>query len=111
VTAPIPPDPLTFIIDCVRNGRIFWTHHITMRIAKRQLTRDAIAVGVDSYVLVKSYPNDKYMPSYLLLTFDPVGWIHARFATDVVGNNVRVVTAYRPYPAQWTDSFTRRITP
>lgn len=111
MTASAPPDPLAFIADCVRGGRTFWTHHVTMRIAKRHLTRAAITDGVDSYVIVESYRNDKYMPSYLVLTFDPVGPIHALFATDVVGKNVRVVTAYRPDPAQWADGFTRRITP
>jgi hypothetical protein len=63
-----------------------------------------------SYELVESYPDDKYLPSYLLLARPEGDAIHILFAVDVVGDNVRVVTAYRPSPDEWIDEFkTRRV--
>ena len=53
------------------------------------------------YELVESYPDDKYLPSYLILARHDAEAFHILFAVDVQGDNVRVVTAYRPDPAEW----------
>jgi len=72
--------------------------------------RRAILDAVDSYQIVESYPDDKYFPSYLVLARMRADAIHVLFATDVEGNNVRVVTTYRPSRAEWEDDLkTRRI--
>lgn len=73
------------------------------------MTRDEIFGAVDSYELVESYPTDKYLPSYLVLAALGSGACHVLFAADVDGDNVRVVTAYRPNPDDWdVDLKTRR---
>jgi hypothetical protein len=65
--------------------------------------------AVDSYELVESYPDDKYLPSYLLLARHGPDAFHVLFAADVEGDNVRVVTSYRPEVREWeTDLKTRR---
>ena len=62
--------------------------------------------------IVESYPEDKYLPSYLVLTRSASEAIHVLFATDVEGHNVRVVTAYRPSPDEWEDDMkTRKARP
>lgn len=36
----LPDDPVGFIQDCVPRGRLFWTHHVNMRLAGRFIPRD-----------------------------------------------------------------------
>ena len=77
-----------------------------MRLERRHITRDEILNAVDSYSIVESYPQDKYLPSYLIVAADS---FHILFAVDVAEDNLRVVTAYRPDPGEWeTDLRTRR---
>ena len=56
--------------------------------------------------IIESYPEDKYLPSYLVLAATS---FHVQFATDVEGDNVSIVTAYRPNLSEWeSDLKTRR---
>ncbi len=105
----VPEDPVGFIQGGVRQGRIFWTYHVNMRLAGRFIPREAILAAVDTYELVEAYPDDKYLPSYLLLARHEEEAFHVLFAVDVEGDNVRVVTSYRPDPDEWQpDLKTRR---
>jgi len=80
-----------------------------MRLAGKFISREAILASVDTYELVESYPEDKYLPSYLLLARHGSEVFHVLFAADVAGDNVRVVTSYRPDPREWMpDMKTRR---
>ena len=72
-----------------------------MRLAGRFIPREAILAAVATYELVEAYPDDKYLPSYLVLGRYGPDEFHMLFATDVEGDNVRVVTAYRPDPGEW----------
>ncbi|MBI4473184.1 MAG: DUF4258 domain-containing protein [Acidobacteria bacterium] len=102
----VPDDPLGFIQRCVRERKIHWTYHVNMRLAGRYLTRDEILQAVDSYEIIESYPEDKYLPSYLVLA---AASFHVHFATDVEGDNVRIITVYWPDPDEWEpDLKTRR---
>jgi hypothetical protein len=108
----LPDNPLVFIQVCVRKRQILWTYHVNMRLQGRYITREAILDTVDTYELVESYPQDKYLPSYLVLAYDGSGAFHVLFATDVAAENVRVVTAYRPSADEWEgDGKTRRTHP
>lgn len=107
----LPDDPLQFIQRCLRERKVYWTYHVNMRLAGRCISRDEIFGAVDSYTIVESYPDDKYLPSYLLLAASAGGAFHALFAADVEGDNVRVVTAYHPSAEEWEpDLRTRRST-
>jgi hypothetical protein len=72
-----------------------------MRLAGRFIARELILAEAASYELVEAYPDDKYLPSYLVLGGQGVETFHVLFAVDVEGDNVRVITAYRPDPAEW----------
>lgn len=105
----VPEDPLEFIRDRIRKGKVLWTFHVQMRLRGRSISREAILEAVDSYELVESYPEDKYLPSYLVLGGTAREAFHVLFAADVGGANVRVVTAYRPSLDEWEpDLRTRR---
>ena len=71
-----------------------------MRLAGRFIPRETILAAVSSYELVESYHDDKYLPSSLLLARHGAEAFHLLFAVDVHGDNVRVVTTYRPDPAE-----------
>ncbi len=104
----IPPDPLAFIRQCVSVRQILWTYHVNLRLEKRFIPRDFVMESVNEYEIIESYPDDKYLPSYLVLTNGGGEQIHILFATDVENANLRVVTAYRPDPNEWSEDMKRR---
>ncbi len=80
-----------------------------MRLSGRFISRETILGAAESYEIIEAYPQDKYLPSYLVYAQDRDEVIHVLFAVDVGGDNVRVVTAYRPNPSEWElDLRTRR---
>lgn len=103
-----PDDPLAFIRNCVLEKKVLWSYHLNMRMSERHITRQQILDAVDSLEIIESYPQDKYLPSYLLYAKSTEGVFHILFATDCDGNNVRVITAYRPAMGEWNDHFRTR---
>ena len=104
----LPGDPIRFIQDRIRRGRVLWTYHVNMRLVGRFIPRESIFAAVDAFEVVEAYPDDKYLPSYLLLGRTGADAFHVLVAADVQGDNVRVVTAYRPDAAQWQDDLRTR---
>ena len=101
-------DPLFFIQDCVQKRRIVWTYHVNMRLKARYIPREWILESVSAYDLIEHYPEDKYMPSYLIWSSFRDVVFHVLFATDIDNGNVRVVTAYRPDPDLWAACMKQR---
>lgn len=85
-TAKVPADPLAFIQNCVRAGQMLWTYHVGMRLKHRSITRDEIIAAIDTYEVIEAYPDDKYLPSYLVLASKDGDTLHILFATDVDGS-------------------------
>lgn len=104
----LPGNPVLFIQDCVRRRRLLWTYHVNMRLVGRFIPRESILAAVDTFELVEAYPDDKYLPSYLLLGRTGPDAFHVLVAADLEGDNVRVVTAYRPDVAEWQDDLKTR---
>jgi hypothetical protein len=108
----VPDDPIGFIQACVWRRRLLWTYHVNMRLAGRFIARETMLEAVETFELVEAYPDDKYLPSYLILGRVGTDAFHVLFAADVEGDNVRVVTAYRPDPDEWHEDLkTRRSRP
>jgi len=108
VDRKLPADPLGFIRDCVRNRRVLWTYHVNMRLRGRFIPREVVFDAVENYEIIEAYPEDKYLPSYLVLGRSTGEAFHVLFAADAEGNNVRVVTAYRPSESEWESDLKRR---
>jgi hypothetical protein len=107
----LPDEPLAFIQTCVRQRRILWTYHVNMRLQHRHIGRQAILDAIDTYEVIEAYPEDKYLPSYLVLARHKGEAFHVLFATDAAEENVRIITAYRPSLDEWeTDLKSRRTT-
>ena len=84
---------------------------MNLRLKGRFVSREFILDAVDTYEIVEAYPRDKYLPSYLVLARRAGDAIHVLFAADVEGDNVRVVTAYRPSQDEWGDDLKTRKSP
>jgi hypothetical protein len=104
----LPDNPLTFLQRCVREGRIFWTYHVNMRLKGRYISRESIIESWPGYEIIESYPTDKYLPSYLVYAEYQGKPFHILLAADVDGDNVRIVTAYYPAADEWEEDFKRR---
>lgn len=83
-----------------------------MRLNGRFIPRDVILKSVESIEIVETYPDDKYLPSYLVLGRYSGDAFHVVVAVDVQGDNVRIVMAYRLDTGEWLDDMkTRRPKP
>jgi hypothetical protein len=81
-----------------------------MRLKQRSLGSETLIQGVDSLEIVESYPDDKYLPSFLLRGEYASRVFHVQIATDVQARNVRIVTMYLPAPEEWDSEFrVRRV--
>jgi len=107
--AGVPDDPLGFIKRCLRERKLRWSYHIDQRLPGRDLTREDILSAVDSLEIIEEYPEDKYLPSYLLLGAVRQQPLHLLAAADVAGDIIRIVTAYKPDPREWDGSYRRRL--
>jgi hypothetical protein len=74
---------------------------VTMRLQTRRLTAGMIHDAMDSLEIIESYPQDKYLPSFLLRGACGGAVFHAQIATDVEGSSIRIVTMYNPDPEEW----------
>lgn len=104
----LPEDPLEFIRRCAQQRKLFWTYHVNMRLRGRFIARRAILESIDDYEIIGEYPMDKYLPSYLVYSQHGGDIFHILFAADVEGDNVRIVTAYRPSSEEWEADFKTR---
>ena len=104
----LPDNPLLFIQRCVRDRKIQWTYHVNMRLSGRFISRQKIFDSVDTFEVIEEYPDDKYLPSYLVYSKQQSLVFHVLFAVDVSGDNVRVVTAYYPTLEEWEEDLKTR---
>ncbi len=81
-----------------------------MRLEKRAISAEMLLNAAASFEIIEPYPDDKYLPSYLVRAEWKGAVVHAQIATDVEGGNVRVVTMYVPNPAEWSEDFRIRRT-
>ena len=106
----MPDAPLAFIKDCLSGGRVRWTYHVTMRLQQRGLTAGMLRSAMATLEIIEAYPQDKYLPSYLLRGESDRCVFHAHMAADVEGGNIRVVTLYTPDPDEWDEGLRFRRT-
>ncbi|OGF67675.1 MAG: hypothetical protein A2Y62_11140 [Candidatus Fischerbacteria bacterium RBG_13_37_8] len=102
-------DTLKFIKACIKSRKILWTYHVNMRLKKRFIPREAILLSVDTYEIIEEYPQDKYLPSYLIYAAYEDLILHIQIAVDIKNDSITIITAYKPTLEKWeTDLKTRR---
>jgi len=99
---------LEFIKKCMKERKILWTYHVNMRLEQRLINRNTILDSIDSFQIIESYPEDKYLPSYLLYAKNNDLLFHLLVAVDIEYNNIRVVTAYVPSLEKWMEDYKTR---
>lgn len=104
----IPSDPVGFVKRCLAEEKILWSYHVNMRFRQRPVTRAMVLKAADALELVEAYPRDKYCPSYLFLAEAEGVRFHVLIATDVLGDNVRVITTYIPEQNEWQNDLKTR---
>ena len=104
----MPDAPLAFIKACLRGGRVRWTYHVTMRLQQRGLTAGMIRDAMATLEILEAYPQDKYLPSFLVRGESETCVFHAQIATDIDGDNIRIVTMYEPDPNEWDEGLRLR---
>ena len=87
---------------------MLWTYHVNLRLGQRFIARETIIGAAASYEIVEPYPDDKYLPSYLLLGRRGEEAFRVLFGADVDGQNVRIITAYYPSPDEWEEDLKTR---
>ena len=81
-----------------------------MRLQQRALTAAMLRDTMETLEIIEAYPQDKYLPSFLLRGDSDESVFHVQIATDVEGENIRVVTMYIPDPDEWDEGLrSRRI--
>jgi hypothetical protein len=81
-----------------------------MRLEQRSLGSEMLLKAIDSLEIIEAYPDDKYLPSFLVRGEVEGHVFHAQIATDVEARNVRIVTMYIPVSDEWDSGFRTRRT-
>ena len=81
-----------------------------MRLQQRGLDAEALRNAIASLEIIEAYPDDKYLPSFLLRGETKGAAFHAQIAIDVAGDNIRVITMYTPDADEWDEGFRKRRT-
>jgi hypothetical protein len=80
-----------------------------MRLKSRLIPREVVTNSIESYEIIEEYPEDKYLPSYLIYAKYGKQIIHTHIAVDREDDNIRIITVYKPTLAKWgSDLKTRR---
>lgn len=79
-----------------------------MRLRERSLSGGLLLNAATTLELLESYPDDKYLPSYLVRGQSDEIVFHALIAADVEGDNVRIVTMYVPRTEEWDPGYRLR---
>ena len=101
-------DALEFIRHCMLQRSIFWTYHVSMRMTQRSISRETILSAVPSFEIIEQYPDDKYLPSCLVYALAGKEIFHIHIALDEAGNNIRIITAYKPSLDKWNADYKTR---
>jgi uncharacterized protein DUF4258 len=81
-----------------------------MRLQQRGLTAEIVRSAVATLEVIETYTEDKYLPSFLVRGESGGVVFHAQIATDVEGENIRIVTMYVPRPGEWDNGLRVRRT-
>ena len=105
------PAILQRIAELVAAGDVRISEHGYDELAEDGLAVDGILLGVAAEQVVEEYPEYPKGPAVLVLQQDPEGRpVHVVWGIPRGYNRPLVlVTAYRPSPALWDASFTKRL--
>ena len=84
-----------------------WTGHILERIFQRGIRMDDVINALTNGEIIEQYPTDYPFPSCLVLGYDKAGEaLHIVSGSN--GEELWLITAYYPSPAEWMEDFKQR---
>ena len=101
-------EALGFIKKCVRQKRIIWTNHVNIRLKERFINRDNIINSIAEYEIIDEFPDDNFLPSYLIYTQKRNEILHLLVTVDFLNELVTIVTSYKPSLSRWERDFKTR---
>jgi len=75
---------------------------------ERRITVEDVEAVLDAGEVIEQYPNDTPYPSRLVLGWRGSRPLHVVAAESIGENELIVITAYEPDPAQWEADCKRR---
>ncbi|MFH0921158.1 MAG: DUF4258 domain-containing protein [Fibrobacterota bacterium] len=93
----------------IASGRFEFSRHAFHRAVERNISAEEIIQAGTMAEVIEEYPNDKYLPSCLLVGFTreqrPLHLQVCYADADIV----KIITLYEPDPRQWTGYKKRRM--
>ena len=83
------------------------TEHARIRLHERNIIIDDIVNGINTGEIIKQYPDDKPLPSCLILGFS-VRTQHIHIVVSCDTDFIYLITAYFPDPDIWEKDFKTR---
>ena len=85
--------------------------HAIERLFERDISEDDVENSIKNAKIIEEYLEDKPHPSFLALGYESKDLkkpLHVVFAKD--GEDIIIITAYRPDKTKWTNHYQTRIT-
>ena len=82
--------------------------HAIQRMFERRLTPDDVIAIIKDGEIIAEYPDDKPLPSLLILGFVGKSPLHIVVGVDGNKRAGHIVTVYIPDPAKWEQDFKKR---
>jgi hypothetical protein len=86
---------------------LHFSGHAVVQMFRRGIQVNDIEVVLETGKLIKDYPEDKPLASFLMLGFIEHRPLHVVASTDKQGNCF-IITAYEPDVTLWNDKFTSK---
>jgi len=93
------------ITDC---KSISFSYHAIQRMFERGLSHDTIVDIIHNGDVIMEYPEDKPLPSALILGYSEGLPIHAVIAFQYLTGHCLVITVYSPDSEKWGSDFKKR---
>lgn len=98
---------MTIIHNLINSGTLRWTNHILMRILQCGITTDDVTAALLNGEIIEQYPSDYPNPSCLVMGID-LQQTRLHVVCGVNQDELWLITAYRPAPAEWEVDFKTR---
>ncbi len=90
-------------------SELIYSDHAINQMFRRDISTEDIEATIKSGEIIGNYPNDKPLPSCLILGHISNRPLHLVLAIDEAENKCIVITAYEPDPKIWDQNFKSKI--
>ena len=87
---------------------VFFRVHAIQRMFERRISEKSVLKALEVGETIEDYSLEMNMPSRLILGFQDKRPFHAVISENQEGNEITVITVYRPSPDQWSKDFKSR---